>query len=541
MNHKIKGLASLTLFPLLVISFDAISMQSIVARSVSEASVIAAYTLVAPAEEAKSRLIARAVLPMGVSCPDLKVTVPSGIAGAKSRYITMSEREQPKNTSIAFSPAHVCELAMPEGALSASIGSLQIPSKMPSLVKKMAIYGDTGCRMKKSNDQECASPNTWPLAQIAYDIQKQKPNLILFLGDFFYREYVCDPLKTLTCGISPPPMDINHDYNSVTNPFPVYPFSDTAYSWLADVFMPMRPLFTTAPIVVIRGNHESCSRGGVGYFQYFDPHLGNTQLCSPVPLLDANGQQIVKTVTTDAVPPVTYQYPQYKTAPQSLTTTWSTEFKVGAGRYLRLAIVDSAYGDEFIVTPDWTNSKAQYQLANDLTLPTSRIHGKVPENWLLSHQPQFGVDCEPDPISPYCKWVSATQTAAGYGLLDNYNLLLSSHIHLTQAVQIPGQAGQMILGDGGSSLQIEGVENYPPFLSYGPLQLPSGVAVPGLPAGMTPYPVPVNPIWTQRRFGYGVAIPGKKKTDWTWIHYGPDGSEFARCTQTGRSLTCGNT
>jgi len=405
----------------------------------------------------------------------------------------------------------------------------------------MAVFGDTGCRMKKTNDQDCNTPQTWPLAQIAESMAEKKPNVTLFLGDFFYREFVCDPYQTLTCGASPPPLDINHDYDSTTNPFPKYPFSDTAYSWLADVFVPMRPIFSAAPLLVVRGNHESCQRGGVGYFRFFDPHLGNVQLCSPVPKLDAQGQQIIKTVETIVDgKPVIYSYPQWKTAPDTVTDTWSTAFKVGAGRYLRLAVVDSAYGWDYEVAPIWKGLNVQYRAAHDLTAATQLIKGKVPENWLLSHQPQFGVDCAPEDFSPLCKWVSETQTAAAYGLLGHYNLLLSSHIHLAQAVQIPGQPGQMILGNGGSSLQPEGIEDYPPFLTYGPLQAPTGELVVGVPAGMTAYPVPEKPMWTAVRFGYAMAVPGKKNTQWTWTHFDPDGKEFARCEQVEKSLACEN-
>jgi hypothetical protein len=455
--------------------------------------------------------------------------------------LPMVERPLPDNTSMAFLATRVCEAPLPKGALSASVGGQVIPAKLAGTIKKMAVFGDTGCRMKKTNDQDCNTPESWPLAQIAESIAEKKPQITLFLGDFFYREFVCDPYLTLTCGASPPPLDINHDYNSTTNPFPKYPFSDTAYSWLADVFVPMRPIFSAAPLVVVRGNHESCQRGGVGYFRFFDPHLGNVQLCSPVPRLDEKGQQIVKTIETivDGTP-VTYSYPQWKTAPDTVTDSWATAFKVGAGRYLRLAVVDSAYGWDYEVASTWEALNVQYRAAQNLSAPSQLIKGKSAENWLLSHQPQFGVDCAPEDFSPLCKWVSETQTAAAYGLLGHYNLLLSSHIHLAQAVQIPGQAGQLILGNGGSSLQPEGIEDYPPFLTYGPLQAPTGELVEGVPAGMTAYPVPEKPMWTARRFGFAMAVPGKKKTQWTWTHFGPDGKEFARCDQTGQSLDCQN-
>ena len=539
MNHNIACLAVL-LLPALVVAGTPEASESVLVRTSSASSVIAAYTLVAPVKEVPSGLIARAVLPMGLSCPGMKVRV-SQPGGTVSRMLPMVERPIPDNTSMAFLATRVCEAPLPKGALSASVGGQVLPAKLPGTIKKMAVFGDTGCRMKKTNDQDCNTPQTWPLAQIAESMAEKKPNVTLFLGDFFYREFVCDPYQTLTCGASPPPLDINHDYDSTTNPFPKYPFSDTAYSWLADVFVPMRPIFSAAPLLVVRGNHESCQRGGVGYFRFFDPHLGNVQLCSPVPKLDAQGQQIIKTVETIVDgKPVIYSYPQWNTAPDTVTDTWSTAFKVGAGRYLRLAVVDSAYGRDYEVTPIWKELNVQYRAAHELSAATQLINGKVPENWLLSHQPQFGVDCAPEDFSPLCKWVSETQTAAAYGLLGHYNLLLSSHIHLAQAVQIPGQPGQMILGNGGSSLQPEGIEDYPPFLTYGPLQAPTGELVVGVPAGMTAYPVPEKPMWTAVRFGYAMAVPGKKNTQWTWTHFDPDGKEFARCEQVEKSLACEN-
>ena len=539
MNHNVACLAVL-LLPALVVAGTPEASESVLVRTSSASSVIAAYTLVAPVKEVPSGLIARAVLPMGLSCPGMKVRI-SQPGGTVNRMLSMVERPIPDNTSMAFLATRVCEAPLPKGALSASVGGQVLPAKLPGTIKKMAVFGDTGCRMKKTNDQDCNTPQTWPLAQIAESMAEKKPNVTLFLGDFFYREFVCDPYQTLTCGASPPPLDINHDYDSTTNPFPKYPFSDTAYSWLADVFVPMRPIFSAAPLVVVRGNHESCQGGGVGYFRFFDPHLGNVQLCSPVPKLDAQGQQIIKTIETIVDgKPVIYSYPQWKTAPDTVTDTWSTAFKVGAGRYLRLAVVDSAYGWDYEVAPIWKGLNVQYRAAHDLTAATQLIKGKVPENWLLSHQPQFGVDCAPEDFSPLCKWVSETQTAAAYGLLGHYNLLLSSHIHLAQAVQIPGQPGQMIVGNGGSSLQPEGIEDYPPFLTYGPLQAPTGELVVGVPAGMTAYPVPEKPMWTAVRFGYAMAVPGKKNTQWTWTHFDPDGKEFARCEQVEKSLACEN-
>ncbi len=495
----------------------------------ADSSVIAAYTLVTPSTESKSALITRAILPSGIGCPSLKVKI-----GSTYKHVTMTERTVPANTFSAFNNLAVCEALMPKGALSARVGDQAVPARMAPIVTRLGVFGDTGCRMKKTLDQDCDVPSEWPLSRIANSLLQQKPQLVLFMGDFFYREYICDPAKTLTCGTSPSPLDINFEYNSVTNPFPKYVFSDSDYAWTADVFIPMKPILSSVPIVVVRGNHESCQRGGNGFFKFFDPHLGNGQLCAPQPKTDPNGTQIVVN-----------GHPQWKTAGALLTDSWSTSFKVGPSRYLRLSIVDSAYGFDYEVDPQlYPALRSQYQRAAELASPTNRIKGKVPESWLMVHQPLFGLDCAPDTISidgknlfgDQCKWVSETQTAGAYNLLSNFNLVLSSHIHLAQSVQIPGQPGQLVIGDGGSKLQEIGVP-YPSSLQYGPLQYPNGNPIANLPAGVSPYPVPTS-IWTDRRFGYAIARPERSTGVWSWSHFNPAGELFAECAQSGTTIQC---
>ncbi len=40
--------------------------------------------------------------------------------------------------------------------------------------------------------------------------------------------------------------------------------------WNADFFAPAAPLFAAAPWVMVRGNHEDCSRAGEGWFRFLD-------------------------------------------------------------------------------------------------------------------------------------------------------------------------------------------------------------------------------------------------------------------------------
>lgn len=495
----------------------------------TDESVLAAYTLVVSTDESPSGLLTRAVLPVGIGCPQLKVG-----QGVENRRITMMQRSNPANTFSAFSNLTVCEAPMPRGVRTARVGDLSVPARIPSIIQRIGVLGDTGCRMKKTLDQACDSPSGWPLGQVASSLTEKKPEVVFFMGDFFYREFICDPAQTLTCGTSPAPLDINFDHNSVSSPFPKYVFSDSDYGWIADVFIPMKTLLSAAPLVVVRGNHESCQRGGNGYFKFFDPHQGNQHLCAPVPKTDASGSQVVRD-----------GHPQWKTPDPLLTDAWSTSLRVGPARYLRVSVVDSAYGyDHEVDSAIYPALRAQYQRASDLASAQVRVRGRVPENWLLVHQPLFGLDCAPETISiagqslfgDQCKWVSETQTAAAYGLLANYHLVLSSHIHLAQAVQIPGQPGQLVVGNGGTMLQEVGVP-YPTALPYGPLQYPNGQPVAGLPAGVTPYPMATS-IWTERRFGFAIATPKRVRGEWNWTHYAPDGSEFANCDQKGTQLQC---
>jgi hypothetical protein len=50
------------------------------------------------------------------------------------------------------------------------------------------------------------------------------------------------------------------------------PPGDNWAVWQKDFFGPAAPLLAVAPWVLVRGNHEHCSRGGHGWFHLLDPH-----------------------------------------------------------------------------------------------------------------------------------------------------------------------------------------------------------------------------------------------------------------------------
>ncbi|MBV8592857.1 MAG: metallophosphoesterase [Caulobacteraceae bacterium] len=168
-------------------------------------------------------------------CPDLRVD---------GRPHAMRERAQPAE---GF-PNRVCAAAIPPGARRLSIDGRALPvlSKRPS---RIVVLGDSGCRLKGHVAQHCNDPSGWPFARVAALAAAKKPDLIIHVGDYYYRETPC-PASEAACAGSP--------------------FGDRWATWKAEVFDPAAPLLAAAPVVFTRGNHEDCARGGAGWFRLFD-------------------------------------------------------------------------------------------------------------------------------------------------------------------------------------------------------------------------------------------------------------------------------
>ena len=50
------------------------------------------------------------------------------------------------------------------------------------------------------------------------------------------------------------------------------PHGDRWEVWEEDFFKPAKPLLETVPFVLVRGNHEECERGGIGWSRTLDPY-----------------------------------------------------------------------------------------------------------------------------------------------------------------------------------------------------------------------------------------------------------------------------
>ncbi|HEX4959436.1 MAG TPA: metallophosphoesterase [Thermoanaerobaculia bacterium] len=178
-------------------------------------------------------------------CPGIEVEHPS-----VSRHYDMQVRAERQQGFEVL----VCEEQLPLDAKSARIGGIRLPLP-PKELKRIALIGDTGCRIKcdpdgKCDVQNCNDPKKWPFARVAAQVAAEHPDVVIHVGDYHYREAPCPAGEQKKCGGSP--------------------YGDNWPAWQADFFDPAAPLLAAAPWVAVRGNHEDCNRAGNGWFRFLD-------------------------------------------------------------------------------------------------------------------------------------------------------------------------------------------------------------------------------------------------------------------------------
>ena len=146
-------------------------------------------------------------------------------------------------------PITVCSATVPVATQKLSLGGNALPI-VSSAINRIVVIGDTGCRIEGKALQDCNDTKQWPFPVIAKDAASRKPDLVIHVGDYYYREDPC-PAGNSGCAGSP--------------------HGDNWGAWKADFFEPAAPLLAAAPWVMVRGNHEVCRRGGKGWTRLLDP------------------------------------------------------------------------------------------------------------------------------------------------------------------------------------------------------------------------------------------------------------------------------
>jgi hypothetical protein len=162
-------------------------------------------------------------------------------------------RSDPALSKPSVFDARVCEAAITPKARHARVAGQALPLP-PPLVRRIVVIGDTGCRIKTADHafQACNDPKAYPFAKVAAAAAKWRPDLVVHVGDYLYRENPC-PQDHPECQGGPWGYGLD--------------------AWRADFLNPARPLLRAAAWAAARGNHESCARAGQGWFRLMDPRL----------------------------------------------------------------------------------------------------------------------------------------------------------------------------------------------------------------------------------------------------------------------------
>ena len=155
--------------------------------------------------ELSSAPIARAVVPAGAGCPGLVVDgqpQPMSLRAAAAIVARRPTANDPGGPAkpLAF-PVDVCEAGIAPGARSLRLGDRTLPA-VATEPRRIVVLGDTGCRLKGAAVQSCNDPANWPFAQVARSAAALRPDLVVHVGDYHYRETPC-PADAPGCAGSP--------------------------------------------------------------------------------------------------------------------------------------------------------------------------------------------------------------------------------------------------------------------------------------------------------------------------------------------------
>jgi hypothetical protein len=298
------------------------------------------------------------------------------------RAVPMTERAR---KSAQFDDV-VCDTQIPSGAKHVRVGDRDLPAPVRD-PKTIVVLGDTGCRISNVSAQSCNDPAAWPFPAIARSIAAAHPDLVVHVGDYLYRESACPLLAR--CADSP--------------------HGDDAPAWYADFLAPAAPVFASAPVLLIRGNHEECGRNGTGWFRYLDPR--DTTACS------------------DATEP----------------------YEVGFSNLVIVAF-DSAVAEDRKTDPgrmpvyrrQFATVRALATLA-DAHLRVIRSYRRPPERWFVTHRPPYTNEDE--------------RSTMGDALAP-FDAVLAGHMHLFAAMNVASLPPLLVNGEGGTKLD----PNYAAFL-----------------------------------------------------------------------------
>jgi predicted phosphodiesterase len=388
--------ASLARFHLRATGLVTLALATIAAPRPALAETHAWVELIGPGRHASIR----AIVSNGAGCPTLTVNgVPLRMQIRADPGPIFPNSDVPGGEDF---PVRVCEVAAPAGNLQVLLEGNALPLPRTD-IRRIVMFGDTGCRIKKKKVQKCDDPNKWPYADLAERAAQARPDLVIHVGDYLYRESCHKPACANT---------------------------STGYGWKewkADFFEPSKPLLAAAPWIMVRGNHENCKRAADGWFRLLY-HADPPRECpdvSPFFVADLDGLGFV-VMDSAAV----------------------------AGEDDPSSADDDNDDDD---DDDDDDDEAGSGQADDLIDKIRREYLAIAESvpapaWLLTHSPFNAVRV--DKATGENKADNTIeQQAVGDILSPDIAMIVSGHIHLFEALNFggsdPPRRPQLVVGTGG--------------------------------------------------------------------------------------------
>jgi len=301
----------------------------------------------------------------------------------------------------------VCEAIVPAQARRASIGGQELP--LPTgAARRIVVLGDTGCRIKQADHayQDCSDPAAWPFRSVADAAARERPDLVVHVGDYHYRENACPAGERCTTG----PWGYGWD------------------AWNADFFVPARGLLAAAPWVAARGNHEMCSRAGQGWFR----------------LLDAAAADPARTCDQ---------------ADRDEDADFSDPFAVPLGGNWQLIVFDSARASRPLDLNRPEDARAFRQFEKKLDAVAALAAAPGMHSIFVSHHPALGFAIGRDGAPVFGTPALLAPMRARFGSRyypAGVDLTLHGHVHTFEAISFAsGQPAALVTGHGGDNLDAE--------------------------------------------------------------------------------------
>jgi hypothetical protein len=335
-----------------------------------------------------------------------------------------------------FDAIRVCVGAVDPSMTNMTVVGLSLPTPVAS-PKRIAVIGDTGCRVKGSDVQDCdglkpastikksddgtriipVERPPWDYVGLADATAAADPDLLIHVGDMHYREYgrchaKCDQA---TVGYS-------------------------WISWEADYFAPSKTLFAAAAMIPVRGNHEDCSRAWNGWFYLLDPH--------PIDLAGDWPAQCPGTVSQGGT---------VRTPLDAAGNDWNytLPYPVVFDDFQVIVMDTSRIDRDTYFMPDPVMVKQYTAEFSGIEL-IAQGAGTVP-SWLVTHRPFRAVASWGPAGSPSFGTTDKTlhlalAASVQKELPPQIKMTMAGHIHLAQQIELDGgRPPQLVFGNGGTS------------------------------------------------------------------------------------------